>query len=547
MRKVRRVGRRGFSGFIKKLRRGIRNTLQAVTRAWRRFTAWLRNGKLAKFLGGLSLKTKIIGGSVAAGVLAVVIVLTIVLTPFAGEKEAGAINGDVTSIAAATAKPIDDMESLTQEQKDSVISDVVQERENDPPQDVYKYGDDHTEVMVIQQRLMELGYMGEDEPSYYYGPTTTQAVTNFQKKCGMTEDGIIGKETYAKLFAEDAPYYTVSEGAEGSDVKDLQERLVDLGFLEKATGYFGTSTTAAVKSLQQKNGLAADGSIGKMTRELLYSDNIKANVLGPGDKGDMVKKYQQKLMDLAYLTTKVDGTYGQDTVDAVKQFQEDYGLVADGYLGASTREALDSEDVIANVLKLGDEGAIVTKIQKHLKNYGYLSSGATGYFGEDTEKAVKQFQQKNGLSADGKVGASTLRVMASGNAINVNGSRGSTSSGVNRFINIAMSKLGCKYVLGAKGPNRFDCSGFVYWCLNQAGISQGYMTSYYWQRTTRYKRISSMSELRRGDVISYKGHVAICAGNGYMIDASSRNGKVVYRSYQSSYWYRNFVCGYRIF
>ncbi len=547
MKTSRRSGKGGFSGFIRRMKRTMSNLVKSLKKAFRGFITWLKDGPIGTFIGRLPYKVKIIGGSAVALVLVAVIVVSIVVIPAEKKPDAQGVSGDSGIIAAATAKPIDDIDSLTQEQMDSVISEIIEERPADPPQDAYKYGDDHTEVMVIQTRLMELGYMGEDEPSYYYGPTTTESVTNFQKKCGLTADGITGEETYKRLFSKDAPYNSVSEGAEGADVQSLQERLKDLGFLEKATGYFGTSTTAAVKTFQQKNGLAVDGNIGKMTREMLYSDGVKANVLGYGDEGEIVEKYQQKLMDLAYLTTKVDGNYGQDTVDAVKQFQADYGLVADGYLGASTREVLDSEDVIANVLQVGDEGTMVTKVQKHLKNYGYLSAGATGYYGEDTEAAVKQFQAKNGLAADGKVGAATLRMMAAGNAVNVNGSRGSTSSGVNRFINIAMSKLGCRYILGAKGPNQFDCSGFVYWCLNQAGINQGYMTSYYWQRTTRYKRINSMSELRRGDVISYKGHVAICAGNGYMIDASSRNGKVVYRSYQSSYWYTHFVCGYRIF
>lgn len=39
------------------------------------------------------------------------------------------------------------------------------------------------------------------------------------------------------------------------------------------------------------------------------------------------------------------------------------------------------------------------------------------------------------------------------------------------IVQAALTKAGCKYVWGAKGPNRFDCSGFVYWCLKEAGVS----------------------------------------------------------------------------
>lgn len=38
------------------------------------------------------------------------------------------------------------------------------------------------------------------------------------------------------------------------------------------------------------------------------------------------------------------------------------------------------------------------------------------------------------------------------------------------IVQAALTKVGCKYVWGAKGPNQFDCSGFVYWCLREAGV-----------------------------------------------------------------------------
>lgn len=77
--------------------------------------------------------------------------------------------------------------------------------------------------------------------------------------------------------------------------------------------------------------------------------------------------------------------------------------------------------------KKGASGATVTEIQTRLKNWGYYSGEVDGVFGSATEKAVKYFQQKNGLSADGVVGAQTLA------ALGINGgggdSSGSTQSG----------------------------------------------------------------------------------------------------------------------
>ena len=112
---------------------------------------------------------------------------------------------------------------------------------------------------------------------------------------------------------------------------------------------------------------------------------------------------------------------------------------------------------------------------------------------------------------------------------------------------MAESKLGSKYVRGAKGPDRFDCSGFVYWCLNQVGVKQGYMTSASWASSNKYTRINSISDLKRGDIMVFSGHVAIYAGNNTIIDASASNGKVVKRSCTSSWFQRNFKVGFRIF
>lgn len=73
--------------------------------------------------------------------------------------------------------------------------------------------------------------------------------------------------------------------------------------------------------------------------------------------------------------------------------------------------------------KKGASGATVTEIQTRLKNWGYYSGEVDGVFGSATEKAVKYFQQKNGLTADGVVGAQTLA------ALGINGGGGDSSGG----------------------------------------------------------------------------------------------------------------------
>ena len=280
---------------------------------------------------------------------------------------------------------------------------------------------------------------------------------------------------------------------------------------------------------------------------------------------DEIKEYQERLKKLGYLTTTPDGNYGKDTVAAVERFQEINGLIPDGFLGYNTIKKLKSSSAKANALQLGMEGDDVENVQKLLKKLGYMNN-VTGYFGSQTEDAVKAFQKRNGLSQDGTVGRNTMNVLTSSSAkkassssssVSSSSSSGSSSSpssssnksGIEKFIDVAESKLGCKYVFSAKGPNQFDCSGFVYYCLNQAGVSQGYMTSSGWANSSKYPKVRSMSKIERGDILVFDGHVAIYLGNGKMIDASSSKGKVVTRSgiTSSSYWTSHFICAFRVF
>ena len=58
--------------------------------------------------------------------------------------------------------------------------------------------------------------------------------------------------------------------------------------------------------------------------------------------------------------------------------------------------------------RLGSRGEEVRKIQQKLKNWGYYSGGVDGIYGTQTQNAVKSFQRKNGLTADGIAGKDTL-------------------------------------------------------------------------------------------------------------------------------------------
>lgn len=81
--------------------------------------------------------------------------------------------------------------------------------------------------------------------------------------------------------------------------------------------------------------------------------------------------------------------------------------------------------------KKGSSGAVVTQIQTKLKSWGYYTGTVDGIYGSGTERAVRAFQQKNGLTVDGKAGDQTLAAMGlSAGGGNSGGSGGASSSQV---------------------------------------------------------------------------------------------------------------------
>ena len=68
--------------------------------------------------------------------------------------------------------------------------------------------------------------------------------------------------------------------------------------------------------------------------------------LKKGNKGDSVKRLQEKLISKGYPLPRygADGDFGSETESAVKQFQKDHGLTVDGIVGAKTWAALDGEE-----------------------------------------------------------------------------------------------------------------------------------------------------------------------------------------------------------
>ena len=145
-------------------------------------------------------------------------------------------------------------------------------------------------------------------------------------------------------------------------------------------------------------------------------------VLRAGIRGVDVQRLQDVLSDLGYKPGPIDGISGSRTVAAVTAFQADAKLKPDGLAGRITRLALEKHYESANVatnsgtstpgiLRNGDRGSEVQRVQQLLASAGYSPGPADGIFGSKTELAVKEFQDDKGLRVDGLVGSNTLKAL----------------------------------------------------------------------------------------------------------------------------------------
>ena len=260
---------------------------------------------------------------------------------------------------------------------------------------VMKNGTKGTEVTKLQYRLMELGYYN-CRADGVYDSDEIEAVKEFQRKNGLSVDGVAGLETQKAMYAASAvaaftplpvasvsptpivastPYpvnQTLKTGSSGELVSALQTRLKALGyFTGTVDGQYGSGTAQAVKNFQRANGLNPDGVAGTQTLTRLYVSGtaiaaatpkptatpkpsattaatavkINAKLLKRGDSGAAVKALQQRLVQLGYLTA-ADGIYGPKTVNAVAAFQKQNGLTADGVAGTMTLNRLSSSSAV---------------------------------------------------------------------------------------------------------------------------------------------------------------------------------------------------------
>ena len=339
-------------------------------------------------------------------------------------------------------------------------------------------GDRGSAVFTLQRQLNRIAkdypFLGKLTVDGIFGARMADTVKRFQKQFSLTADGVVGRQTWYKIsyiyvsvkdLAEltsegetssgtlsDGSWggATLRQGSTGSAVEQLQFWLntlaqYDAGIPSTAVdGVFGSRTAAAVRAFQRREGLTADGVVGRTTWTTLYnefrsiqSDNGTPNAypgtpLRQGSRGQSVRLVQfwLKIARTVYASLRsvtVDGVFGAATAAAVKRFQSYFGLTSDGVVGRTTWQKLyEVYNDIANkllsanlrpgeypgLLRRGSTGTAVRELQFYL----YLMSAyetsipavsIDGSFGAATEAAVRAYQRFAGLTVDGVVGRTT--------------------------------------------------------------------------------------------------------------------------------------------
>ena len=402
------------------------------------------------------------------------------------------------------------------------LDSVYENANSDKDDDSLRMGDSGSAVKDLQTKLKKLGYYSGTVDSTF-GSGTYAAVRAFQKKYNLTADGVAGSETLKKLDSayknadSDKNDDSLRMGDSGSAVKDLQTKLKKLGYYDGTVdSTFGSGTYAAVKAFQKKYNLTADGVAGSETLKKLDSAYKNADSdkdddsLRKGATGSAVKDLQTKLKKLGFYNASIDGDYGDTTVAAVKAFQKKYNLTADGVAGSETLKKLDTayKNADSNTstdddsLRKGATGTAVKTLQTNLKKLGFYTAYVDGSFGSTTESAVKAFQKKYGLTADGVAGSATLKKIESAVA--------SASSG-----KITTERLdwfnGGKYVIpnGAVFQIKDVSTGLIFSARRQSGGNHMDAEPLTAEDTAILKKINggTFSWRRRAVLVKYNGHV----------------------------------------
>jgi cell wall-associated NlpC family hydrolase len=282
--------------------------------------------------------------------------------------------------------------------------------------------------------------------------------------------------------------------------------------------------------------LAAPGVAGASTLDLKI-----------GSSGDAVRQLQSKLGVAA------DGDFGPQTDAAVRAFQRSHRLPVTGLVGPLTRAALAQSGTVP-APRRGTTTAPATISSSQVRAaQRRLGVSVDGLIGPQTRAAIKAFESAHGLPATGELDAQTLSALGVGPTSTPTGGdpatgapAPATSGDAGAAVQAALSKVGASYSYGATGPSSFDCSGLVMWAFAQAGVSLPH-SSY-----AQYGLGESVSsdQVQAGDLVFFNtagsgaSDVGIATSASTAVSATTHG--VMTHSIRSGYWGSHFVGARRV-
>lgn len=246
---------------------------------------------------------------------------------------------------------------------------------------------------------------------------------------------------------------------------------------------------------------------------------------------------------------KVSEVVNDDWLKTYGLFQEVYKKQEDKDANAEAKAMLNGIEQSCSLSGFGDTtcitgmGVEVKDSYTGLVGLFYIDSDvhtwSGGNYTIDLELNFKNIMNEVSSGQDEQ----TETISSSSSSSSSTSSSSSSNSIGDKLVSLAKSKLGCKYVWGATGPNTFDCSGLTSWCYKQVGISIP-RTSL---EQSKGGKAVSKSNLQPGDLIFWKttsaevGHVGMYVGNGQFIHAPNKSKPVKYDSLSSSYYSSRYV------
>ncbi len=286
------------------------------------------------------------------------------------EEDPVPLEGDTLAPEEATEEPAPDSEDIPDE--DELEEEELESRS-------LQYGDEGDDVLALQTRLSELKYY-TGNLSGRYREGTREAVKSFQGDYGMEKTGIADAETQSRIYS--ARYRSLRYGAEGEEVRQLQTRLMELGYYKgKISGNFLGGTQTAIREFQENSGMTATGAADPLTQEALFSKKA-------------VGKY-----DVAGVTATPVPEGSSFLVDDEDTAANNGIVMADDYVP------------FPKTLKSGSSGKTVKEMQTRLTALGYYTGPVSGNFARQTLRAVKALQTQNGIKVTGVVDEETWNVI----------------------------------------------------------------------------------------------------------------------------------------